>query len=250
MDEHDRDFEERLRRSRPSHAPDPARAARLEEALLRHRSWRTRRYRPLAGLALAAGLAGALLLMRDRPLGSGGFDLRQTGVDGKMNLVFEPAWKDPMNNQSFVGGANQALAPEERARIAQTLERANAALKLGTARLVKVVHVRIGDEESWTGDYQFGPDPVADGFGGNIKGLPSGGPSIVRFFNSPEYPALLQMIHDRQLASVGVRDLVIEQRAVRLTLYRWRSPSFGEVEYGVWRAPEPGPATAPPRQAH
>jgi hypothetical protein len=250
MDEHDRDLEERLRRIRPSHAPDPARAAQLEEALLRHRSWRTRRYRPLAGLALAACLAGALLLLHDRPLGSGGFDLRQTGVDGKENPVFEPAWKDPNNNQSFVGGSSQPMAPEERARIEQTLERANAAVKLGTARLVKVTWVKIGGEESWTGAYQFGPDPVADGFGGNIKGLPSGGPLIVRFFNSPEFPALLQTIHDRELASIGVRDLVIERRAVRLTLYRWRAPSFGEVEYGVWGEPELNPVTAPPRQAH
>lgn len=250
MDEHDRDLEERLRRSRPSHAPDPARASRLEEALLRHRSWRTRRYRPLVGMALAAGLVGALLMLQDRPLGSGGFELRQTGVDSKDNPVFGPAWKDPSNNQSFVGGTNQATTPEERARIEQTLEKANAAMRLGTARLVKVRHLKVGSDESWTGDYQFGPDPIYDCIGGNIKGLPSGGPSIVKFLGSSEFGDLLQMISRRELASVGVRDLVIEHRSIRLTQYRWHTPSFGEVEYGVWEAPEINRVTASPGQAH
>lgn len=238
MDEHDRDLEDRLRRSRPSHAPDPARAAKLEEELLRHRSWRTRRYRPLAGLALAAGLAGALLLLQNRPLGSGGFELRQTGVDGRDNPVFEPAWKDPKNNQSFVGSSNQPLAPEERARIKQNLERANAAMKLGTAPLVDVVYVRIGDDEAWFGDYQFGPDPIRDIIGSEIKGLPRGGPLTSRFVASQEYRDLDLKILRRELPTSGARDLVIDHIPMRLKLYRWHSAEFGEVEIGSWRSAE------------
>jgi hypothetical protein len=187
--------------------------------------------------------------LQNRPLGSGGFELRQTGVDSKDNPVFEPALPDPKNNQSFVGNSNQPMTPEQQARVEQTLEKANAAMKLGTARLAKVTCVKIGGEESWTGTYQFGPDPIFDSIGGNIKDLPSGGPLLMRFLSSPEFSTLLQLIYDRELASIGVRDLVIEHRAVRLTLYRWPSPSFGEVEYGVWEAPEFNRVTAPPGQA-
>ena len=155
------------------------------------------------------------------------------------------AGQEYTRNSAPEEGSSQSASDSTSQRI---LERAHAALALGNVTLARVVCVQIGNEEHWSGIYSFGPDPLNDIIGGDIPGMPRGGPTITRFLISGESERFTYGIYFDTLAPVGTRDLVIEHRAIRMNVYRLQVPGYGEVTYSLWEAAGQEQLTKPGRQ--